>query len=151
MVNNQFLGVVGITLGLPKLIHHQIPDLDLVIESWTNLVDMEVKKLKEQEFKPAITKITKNGAQTEYSPPFWQSMEVIPKIMGDLYESTLGAIFLDSHFNIEAVEKAVAKTLTDAWWHVFLPTLKHLKENNAQITKYSTKRSSQFQTNIVHQ
>ena len=122
LVNNQFLGVVGILLGLPKLMHHQVPHLNQLIESWTLRVKTAMQKNSND------AKITEEDQEEVFKPPFWKEMDIIPKMMGDLYESILGAIFLDSHFSFEIVEAAVTRTLLQNWWPVFLPTLKHLKE-----------------------
>jgi hypothetical protein len=34
---------------------------------------------------------------------YWAFIPTAPKTLGDLYESTLGAVFIDSQFSIEAV------------------------------------------------
>lgn len=50
---------------------------------------------------------------------FWTFMDSAPKTLGDLYESMLGAVFLDSSFSIDAVKQVMERTFFKPFWHRF--------------------------------
>jgi dsRNA-specific ribonuclease len=50
---------------------------------------------------------------------FWNHLPSAPKTLGDIYESLMGAVFLDSGFNIQIIRDLVHRTLITPWWSRF--------------------------------
>ena len=63
---------------------------------------------------------------------FWNRMEASPKVMGDVFEAILGAAFVDSGFQINAVESILDKVIFSPWW----PRFKSLMVNEGLQTKH---------------
>jgi dsRNA-specific ribonuclease len=116
MVHNQFLGAVSAWLGFPKLLNHMSPVLGMTMTTWT---DKFALKLQETD-----TTILEDGDLDSEVLFFWNHLDTCPKAIGDLYESMIGAVFLDSGFSIAEVEKVIRKTLIEPWWHRFEPLIK---------------------------
>jgi dsRNA-specific ribonuclease len=95
--------------------HMSVP-LGKVHENWITAFE---EKLKETNLL-----IELNGEDVDASIfMFWNEMETAPKTLGDLYEALLGAVFLDSGFKIEPVQKIIQTTLLDVWWPRIEPLL----------------------------
>ncbi|KAI9010410.1 hypothetical protein CLU79DRAFT_773664 [Phycomyces nitens] len=84
-VNNHVLGIICIETGMHKHIIHYSSRLVRAIEHFVSEVD-ELKQ--------------KGEAVGEY----WRDFS-IPKVLSDIVESMLGAVFVDAGFNLEPVEK----------------------------------------------
>ncbi|KAJ3135272.1 Dicer-like protein 1 [Geranomyces variabilis] len=106
LVNNQFLSCVAWRIQLPKMLEHMDSGLASAIATFGALFDAAVE---ERRLKP----------DQHEANLFWASLAASPKAAGDVYEAMLGAVFLDSDFDIEAVWRVVEKTLIDPWWHFF--------------------------------
>jgi endoribonuclease Dicer len=111
MVHNQFLGSVSCSLGFPKLLNHLSTTLGMTITNW--VTKFEAKLVESNEL--IETQEDLDGDVLF----FWNQLETAPKVLGDIYESMLGAVFLDSGFRIEQVAAVVEKTLIAPWWHRF--------------------------------
>ncbi|KAF9961709.1 Dicer-like protein 1 [Mortierella alpina] len=85
-VNNGILGAISIDWGLQKYLEHYSPTLIGAIAR--AIVTVESKKEQAGE----------EGLTGEY----WTDVSM-PKVLGDLVESTLGAVFVDSGFDFEVV------------------------------------------------
>ncbi|KAF9981623.1 Dicer-like protein 1 [Modicella reniformis] len=85
-VNNTVLGAISLNWGLHKYLNHYSPALVGAIAR--TIVLLEEKK----EVSPT----------QELEHEYWSDMNM-PKVLGDLVESTLGAVFVDSGFDFEVV------------------------------------------------
>ncbi|KAG0261648.1 Anaphase-promoting complex subunit 1 [Mortierella polycephala] len=85
-VNNGILGAISIRWGLHKFLNHYSPTLISAIAR--TIVDIESK---EEESKD-------KGLTGEY----WVNINM-PKVLGDVVESTIGAVFVDSGFDFEVI------------------------------------------------
>ncbi|RUS20581.1 putative dicer-like protein [Endogone sp. FLAS-F59071] len=90
-VNNHILGIVCIRIGLHRHLAHFSAPLVGVI---TGLVE-ELEEMRQQD---------------ECKGEYWLELDV-PKVISDVVESMLGAVFVDSGFKMEAVEKVFARWL----------------------------------------
>lgn len=59
------------------------------------------------------------ASKNSFPPLFWNDLPPAPKAAGDLYEAVVGAVFVDSGFDIEATWHVVRRTLVEKWWHRF--------------------------------
>ncbi|KAG0213570.1 Dicer-like protein 1 [Mortierella sp. GBA30] len=84
-VNNAILGAISIEWGLQKYLEHYSPTLISAIARV--IVALEIKK-------------EQGGDKLEGE--YWTEISM-PKVLGDLVESTLGAVFVDSGFDFEVV------------------------------------------------
>jgi len=82
-VNNQILGAICLQWGLQQYLVHYSPSLVHAIA------------------RAAVT-VEEKKERGEESGEYWNDISM-PKVLGDLVESTLGAVFVDSGFNFEAV------------------------------------------------
>lgn len=90
-VNNHILGVVCIRIGLHRhLAHFSAPLVGAVAGLVEELEEMD--------------------QQGECKGEYWLELDV-PKVISDVVESTLGAVFVDSGFKMEAVERVFEKWL----------------------------------------
>ncbi|KAG0221005.1 Dicer-like protein 1 [Mortierella sp. GBA43] len=85
-VNNQVLGAISIEWGLHKFLSHYSPALFSAIARTIVLVDDK------RERSPNKT----------LGHEYWNDL-TMPKVLGDLVESTLGAVFVDSGFDVQVV------------------------------------------------
>lgn len=102
LVCNQFLGVLSCALGLPHYINHSNVGVGTSMTEW----DEEVQA----------------GYTSEYEPSnalYWNRLKTSPKVLGDVYEAILGAVFVDSNFSMEAVAAVLDLTLFTPWWSRF--------------------------------
>ncbi|KAJ3323352.1 hypothetical protein HDV06_001872 [Boothiomyces sp. JEL0866] len=109
LVNNQFLGVVACALELSKYMNYLNVELSSAITYWCNLFEEEL------EMHENVQKI----GQSSDSILFWNRLPSSPKTLGDLYESLLGAVFVDSGFDYQVVQGIVIRTIFDRWWYRF--------------------------------
>jgi dsRNA-specific ribonuclease len=105
LVGNHLLGLTSIDLKLYSVLKHSIPTLEKDI---TRLkYDYDLKKLE-------FMTLTESEKSTN-EILFWYEIRRGSKILGDIFESILGAIYIDSKFDIDLVEKIVKNTLIDRW------------------------------------
>lgn len=97
LVHNQFLGSVSCSLGLPRMLDHMSTELGRSLSVWTAKF---MAKL--EETNGIIEK--KNQNLDASILMFWNHLETAPKTLGDIFESVVGAVFLDSGFQIEPIE-----------------------------------------------
>lgn len=88
MVSNKFLGAISVVMGFHRKLKRVGQQLDIAIR------DYETEIMEAQE--------KSNGAAD-----FWTSISPPPKALPDILEAFIGAIFVDSEFNYEIVEKFV--------------------------------------------
>lgn len=88
MVSNKFLGAISVLMGFHRKLKRVGQHLDIAIR------DYETEIMEAQE--------KSNGAVD-----FWTSVSPPPKALPDILEAFIGALFVDSEFNYEVVEKFV--------------------------------------------
>ncbi|KAI8901112.1 hypothetical protein BC833DRAFT_183137 [Globomyces pollinis-pini] len=114
LVNNQFLGAITISLGFHNYLSHMNEELGMAISTWAT--DFQILFASTE---LAIGDVEKSTVTETEKLLFWNYMAACPKTIGDIYESILGAVYLDSDFKMEFVEKVMEKTLFEPWWHRF--------------------------------
>ncbi|KAI1304584.1 Dicer-like protein 1 [Mortierella claussenii] len=85
-VNNQILGALCIKWGLQRHLNHYSPALPNAIAAAVTALEARQEQ----------------SATGELEGEYWIDV-LMPKVLGDLVESTLGAVFVDSGFNFEVV------------------------------------------------
>lgn len=88
-VNNQILGAICLHVGLHRHVIHFSAKLVGAIT----------------QFATVVAEMRKRG---ECTGEYWSELDV-PKVLSDVVESMLGAVFVDSGFQIEAVQQVFAK------------------------------------------
>ncbi|KND00894.1 uncharacterized protein SPPG_03994 [Spizellomyces punctatus DAOM BR117] len=109
LVNNQFLSWVSWTLGLTKHIQYNDAALESAIAHFGHQMERVTGGVRTPRFKTSALK----------GPLYWKELDAAPKSTGDVYEAILGAVFVDSGFDVEAPWGVVLRTLIDPWWHLF--------------------------------
>ncbi|KAF9207251.1 Dicer-like protein 1 [Haplosporangium sp. Z 27] len=97
-VNNAILGAISLRWGLQKYLNHSSQALNPAIER--AMMSIEQKRSK--------------SATRSLDGEYWNDISM-PKVLGDLVESTLGAVFVDSGFNFDVVK--------DLFWRLIRPFL----------------------------
>jgi endoribonuclease Dicer len=120
LVNNQFLATCAVTLNLQHYLNHMNEDLAEAISSWTKSC-LSLQEVTEQKIKNLSDDDDDLDSETYL---FWNQMYSAPKAIGDIVESVLGAIFLDSGFDPEEVDKVLHAILITPWWYRFDALLK---------------------------
>lgn len=64
-----------------------------------------------------------NTSPKKFTDLFWMQLDACPKTIADLYESLIGAIFLDSGFDLEVCWDFMKATLIDPWWSLMEPVV----------------------------
>ncbi|OAJ41439.1 hypothetical protein BDEG_25034 [Batrachochytrium dendrobatidis JEL423] len=63
--------------------------------------------------------ISTSATQIASARLFWNKGNTAPKTAGDVYESMLGAVFVDSQFDIHCVQSMFDITVISPWWWRF--------------------------------
>jgi dsRNA-specific ribonuclease len=50
---------------------------------------------------------------------YWNRLSSAPKTMGDVVESVLGAVFVDSEFSLETIHQVLDTIIFKPWWERF--------------------------------
>ncbi|KAI8909956.1 hypothetical protein DFJ77DRAFT_112009 [Powellomyces hirtus] len=108
LVNNQFLACVAWSIQLPQILEHMDAGLAGAIAAFGDQLDT------------AHHAQLNNTDNVHDKPLFWNSLHTAPKAAGDVYEAMLGAVFMDSGFDVEAIWTVVEKTLIKPWWNRFV-------------------------------
>ncbi|KAJ3334850.1 Dicer-like protein 1, partial [Kappamyces sp. JEL0680] len=112
LVGNQFLAVVGSSVGLPLALNHMSESLGQAISDWT--ADFSHKSQQAQ----TMLQHSPNTIDSD-TLLFWSRMPFAPKPMGDVVESVLGAVFVDSGFDAQAVRAVMDRIIFGPWWPRF--------------------------------
>ncbi|CAO3609869.1 unnamed protein product [Cunninghamella echinulata] len=123
-VNNHVLGIVAIENGLHAHIIHYSGILVSAIEDAVN----EVKAIK------------KNGKDVG---EYWLGL-TIPKVLSDVVESMIGAVFVDSHFNLAPVQALFEKWLVPLLDKQVSPSLIQVHPVNRMITYFQRQGCDKF-------
>lgn len=101
MCSNQFLGFLCVRLGL----HRGILTTDTQIPGQISLYESAITQMEKQ---------GKNGAveqEGELSLDFWLEIPHPPKVLADVMEALLGAMFVDSGFSFTTIQQFVCKII----------------------------------------
>ncbi|KAH6559809.1 hypothetical protein BASA60_000457 [Batrachochytrium salamandrivorans] len=116
LVCNQFLACVTINLGLTDYIQHNDVVLGQSISEFTQWVHHH---LTPEGSAAASAVVSTSTTQTASAGLFWNKGTTAPKTLGDVYEALLGAVFLDSKFDLQCVSNLLDRTLILPWWWRF--------------------------------
>lgn len=111
LVCNQFLGVIALNLSLPKHMRHMNENLAQAVTLFN------------EDFERIQFNVV--AEPKEVGDLFWNQLETCPKTIADLYESLMGAIFLDSGFDIDACWKFMNATIFEPYWGMIEPVVKN--------------------------
>ena len=116
LVSNQFLGCISYFLGLHLSLNHTSEILLNAMSTWGSSF---AKKLDESSH--AMQSALENGEPLvdEEILLFWNRMEPSPKVMGDIFEAILGAVFVDSGFQMEQIDLVLENVMFSCWWPRF--------------------------------
>ncbi|OAJ41959.1 hypothetical protein, variant 1 [Batrachochytrium dendrobatidis JEL423] len=114
LVCNQFLACVSIQIGLVKYIRHTDMTMEAAIGRFTAWVQ---GYLASESSTPLP--ISTSATQIASARLFWNKGNTAPKTAGDVYESMLGAVFVDSQFDIHCVQSMFDITVISPWWWRF--------------------------------
>ncbi|KAI8817973.1 uncharacterized protein EV422DRAFT_603341, partial [Fimicolochytrium jonesii] len=99
LVNNQFLAVVSWNMSADDT--PLDPDASFTSTRTTS------------------TTTTHTSTSSTSSQLFWNALDSAPKAAGDVYESMIGAVFIDSGFLLDTVARVVHDTLIKPYWARF--------------------------------
>ncbi|OAJ38595.1 hypothetical protein BDEG_22503 [Batrachochytrium dendrobatidis JEL423] len=114
LVCNQFLACVSIQIGLVKYIRHT----DMTMEAAIGRFTAWVQGYLASESSTSLP-ISTSATQIASARLFWNKGNTAPKTAGDVYESMLGAVFVDSQFDIHCVQSMFDITVISPWWWRF--------------------------------
>lgn len=98
MVSNQFLGALCVKLGFHRHLLYLHPAIGKRIKDYVD----EIEEAKNEAIKEAI----QSGKSAEdYSRDYWVHTTRPPKCLPDMVEAYIGAVFVDSEFNYNEVER----------------------------------------------
>ncbi|KAF8931068.1 Dicer-like protein 1 [Dissophora ornata] len=110
-INNQILGVICIQLGLHQHIHHMSSAL-------CNDINRAVEKLND------AMEDAKGSPSGELEGEFWEDFNYT-KVLGDVLESVLGAVYVDSRFDFSVVQRVFDNCMLPVLQkHLSMETLK---------------------------
>lgn len=98
MVSNQFLGALSITLGFHKHMATLDSQVQMNIADYVSDVTEALNQAKEDAKRAG-------KPEDDYSPDYWITVRQPPKCLPDMVEAFIGAIFVDSEYKYEEVEK----------------------------------------------
>ncbi|RAL61168.1 hypothetical protein DID88_010507 [Monilinia fructigena] len=98
MVSNQFLGALSVTLGF----HKHMLTLDSQVQK---MIADYVFDITEALVQAKADAKRAGKAEDDYAPDYWITVRQPPKCLPDMVEAFVGAIFVDSEYNYEEVEK----------------------------------------------
>jgi endoribonuclease Dicer len=99
-VCNQFLGWISLDLKLPAHLRHMNESIALSISNYNG----EYESIK--------------SSLEEYTTAPWYDLESSPKVLSDMFESMLGAVYVDSGLDMEVTEKILHNILSP--WEKFI-------------------------------
>ncbi|ESZ93843.1 hypothetical protein SBOR_5784 [Sclerotinia borealis F-4128] len=98
IVSNQFLGALSVTLGF----HKHMLTLDSQVQK---MIADYVSDITEALIQAKADAKRAGKAEDDYAPDYWITVRQPPKCLPDMVEAFVGAIFVDSEYNYEEVEK----------------------------------------------
>ncbi|KAJ3038714.1 Dicer-like protein 1 [Rhizophlyctis rosea] len=154
MVNNQFLACVACSLHLPRNLNHMSPYLARALTNFGTHLEDRVRESRdvvlmkllqvdgqEDNILPAASSsdagVNAADQKDPPSPLFWNDLPAAPKAAGDVYEAVIGAVLVDSGFDIEVAWDVVRRTLVEGWWRRFELELVRLSEEGARLDPVS--------------
>ncbi|KAJ3322765.1 Dicer-like protein 1 [Blyttiomyces sp. JEL0837] len=105
LVNNQFLAVVAFQMGLTKMLQHSSSTLASALA----------------DFGEQLANVHRGSRDSKVERGmFWHQMPIAPKAAGDVFESLIGAVTVDSGGDIQVVEQIIDKVLFTKWWPIIV-------------------------------
>ncbi|QSZ34569.1 hypothetical protein DSL72_006163 [Monilinia vaccinii-corymbosi] len=98
MASNQFLGALSVELGF----HKHMLTLDSQVQK--TIADY-VSEITEALIQAKADAVRAGKAEDDYAPDYWITVRQPPKCLPDMVEAFIGAIFVDSEYNYEEVER----------------------------------------------
>ncbi|KAI0469610.1 hypothetical protein F4859DRAFT_523002 [Xylaria cf. heliscus] len=98
MVSNQFLGCLCVTLGLQKHMVSMTPGLQKDIADYAMAITEARTQAEEEAEESGL-------GRTAYARNYWVKERRPPKSVPDILESYIGALFVDSEYNYEEVQR----------------------------------------------
>lgn len=117
LVSNNILGFVSWQIGLPKLIKQFLNSMNASLNEYGENYDSWIKRMEKPTYELPD--------RYRYLP--WNKSGCTPKYLGDLVEASLGAIFVDSNFNVEEVWKVVKRFIIDPFFETIYKVYKNNK------------------------
>ena len=118
LVNNQFLAVVAGSLGMFDLLEHTSPTLGKTLAHFSQILDKNVDILSCSDYVNVLQ--FANPEKTDSNNLlFWRNEDMAPKAAGDVLEAIIGAVAVDSQFNMDVIRVFLYRILIDPWWWRF--------------------------------
>jgi dsRNA-specific ribonuclease len=105
------LAVVSASLGLPYCLNHMSESLGNAMVTWLESFNARNEQVNQL--------MASSEAKDFDTLVFWNQLVFAPKPLGDVVESIIGAVFVDSGFNLDAVKEVLDTIIFRPWWPRF--------------------------------
>lgn len=145
LVCNQFLACVSQRIGLPKYLNH-FSDIVTPLTSFCSELEKNLEiysnRFGDPEGPLIVTPLVYGNDEKitdkVSSNPFWVEMTTAPKAIADIYESLIGAVFVDC-IDVELAAKVIHRTLLNPWLPIVGPPNAMISHPVAELTEIALK------------